>query len=441
MIDDDLKERYRHVWASLEKEEKALALEKKSLSDEWIVIEKCQQCYEKDRATFEAMVRAKFEFLPDDDVVQFNIGGKLFKSTVKVWTRDRFSILAQLCTTMPKLSRDGRGHFYFDRDWWIFKYIYAFLRDKTLPHSLDVLRDLYYEASYYRITLLRHAIEAYLKNQTSGHEAAKVHHAFVSSDEIYRLPHGTTPTMTEQEWAMKRPPDSSTAASECKPVRRPSMTKGKEPELRAPPHVHPFRHEETKSRLNTHVQPPYTLPHYDQPPYDPALDFLDRRHHSNHTHFPHHSNHRTSDYDYDQSDHRMPCRDEDDHLRRRGGSFGDEYGRGSAPRRARDGDRWQHPMAFDSRRDTYNTDNDRIRDRHEMHHGDWDVKWHSPSSTMHDRRRYEVDVSGPGHHDRRHRHPHSDGNPKMAHLHGGTPLSPPLADPHGFLSRRKMSSM
>ncbi|RHY32305.1 hypothetical protein DYB32_002658 [Aphanomyces invadans] len=113
---------------------------------------------------FEAMVRAKFEFLPDDDVVQFNIGGKvrpasistrlctlnayvrsaqLFKSTVKVWTRDRFSILAQLCTTMPKLSRDGRGHFYFDRDWWIFKYIYAFLRDKTLPHSLDVLRDLY----------------------------------------------------------------------------------------------------------------------------------------------------------------------------------------------------------------------------------------------------------------------------------------------------------
>ncbi|RHY62145.1 hypothetical protein DYB38_007090, partial [Aphanomyces astaci] len=138
-----------------------LAQEKKKLSEEWVVIEKYQQCYEQDRATyaphihykghqyvsygghrFEAMVHDKFAFLPEDEMVQFNIGGKLFKSTVKVWTRDRFSILAHVCTATPKLARDSRGHFYFDRDWWIFKYIYAFLRDKTLPDSIDVLRDL-----------------------------------------------------------------------------------------------------------------------------------------------------------------------------------------------------------------------------------------------------------------------------------------------------------
>ncbi|CAK4098911.1 unnamed protein product [Aphanomyces euteiches] len=140
---DGTREKYRQEWEVLEREEKALDLEKKKLSAEWVLVEKYQQCYEKDRATFEAMVAEKFDFMPPDEVVQFNIGGKLFKSTVKVWTRDRFSILAQLCTTSPKLARDARGHFYFDRDWWIFKYIYAFLRDKTLPDSLDVLRDLY----------------------------------------------------------------------------------------------------------------------------------------------------------------------------------------------------------------------------------------------------------------------------------------------------------
>ncbi|RHY15688.1 hypothetical protein DYB25_003196 [Aphanomyces astaci] len=148
-----------------------LAQEKKKLSEEWVVIEKYQQCYEQDRATyaphihykghqyvsygghrFEAMVHDKFAFLPEDEMVQFNIGGKVLELQrtppppsilpVSLWTRDRFSILAHVCTATPKLARDSRGHFYFDRDWWIFKYIYAFLRDKTLPDSIDVLRDL-----------------------------------------------------------------------------------------------------------------------------------------------------------------------------------------------------------------------------------------------------------------------------------------------------------
>ncbi|OQS02670.1 hypothetical protein THRCLA_21363 [Thraustotheca clavata] len=144
--------KYQNDWETLEKEENAvgewcnefklrvLAQEKKKLSEEWVQIEKQQQAYEKDRVAFEKLVQEKFEFLPDDTVVSFNIGGKLFKSTVKVWTRDRFSILAQLCTAKPKLTADSRGHFFFDRDWWIFKLIYAFLRDKTLPTSIDTLR-------------------------------------------------------------------------------------------------------------------------------------------------------------------------------------------------------------------------------------------------------------------------------------------------------------
>lgn len=87
---------------------------------------------------------------------------QLFKSTVKVWTRDRFSILAQLCTTTPKLPKlcVEDDAFFFDRDFWIFQFIYAFLRDNSLPTAVDVLRELYCEASFYRVGLLRHAIES-----------------------------------------------------------------------------------------------------------------------------------------------------------------------------------------------------------------------------------------------------------------------------------------
>jgi hypothetical protein len=85
---------------------------------------------------------------------------QLFKSTVKVWTRDRFSILAQLCTKAPKLRPDKDGSFFFDRDFWVFRLILAFLRDNKLPESVGELRELYCEATFYRLGLLRHAIEA-----------------------------------------------------------------------------------------------------------------------------------------------------------------------------------------------------------------------------------------------------------------------------------------
>lgn len=71
-------------------------------------------------------------------------------------------MLAQLCTTTPKLPKlclEDDAYF-FDRDFWVFRLLLAFLRDNTLPDDVDALRELYCEASYYRVGLLRHAIEA-----------------------------------------------------------------------------------------------------------------------------------------------------------------------------------------------------------------------------------------------------------------------------------------
>ncbi|TMW62942.1 hypothetical protein Poli38472_005560 [Pythium oligandrum] len=149
-------------WEWIEAEEKKLEDEKKKVVTEWVAVEEVQKEYNRKRESFEKLVLERFQFLPASEVVAFNVGGQLFKSTVKVWTRDRFSILAQLCTTKPKLPKLclEEDAYYFDRDFWIFQFIYAFLRDNALPDAIETLRELYCEASFYRIGLLRHAIEA-----------------------------------------------------------------------------------------------------------------------------------------------------------------------------------------------------------------------------------------------------------------------------------------
>ncbi|KAL3668764.1 hypothetical protein V7S43_006059 [Phytophthora oleae] len=157
---ESLRRELEREWALIESAEKRLVEEKEKVVAEWVSVEDAQREYDTKRDEFEKNVSKHFCFLPDDAVVIFNVGGQLFKSTVKVWTRDRFSILAQLCTKFPKLQPDKDGSFFFDRDFMVFRLILAFLRDNKLPDAVEELRELYCEASFYRLGLLRHAIEA-----------------------------------------------------------------------------------------------------------------------------------------------------------------------------------------------------------------------------------------------------------------------------------------
>ncbi|ETM51638.1 hypothetical protein L914_04570 [Phytophthora nicotianae] len=155
-----LRRELEREWALIESAEKKLVGEKKKVVTEWVSVEDAQREYDAKRDEFEKNVSKHFSFLPDDTVIVFNVGGQLFKSTVKVWTRDRFSILAHLCTKSPQLRPDKDGSFFFDRDFWVFQFIHVFLRDNKLPDAVEELRELYCEASFYRLGLLRHAIEA-----------------------------------------------------------------------------------------------------------------------------------------------------------------------------------------------------------------------------------------------------------------------------------------
>ena len=60
--------------------------------------------------------------------------------------------------TSPKYRLED-GVYYIERDWWLFRYILAFLRDGTLPTETPLLIALYREANFYGCTQIQNAIE------------------------------------------------------------------------------------------------------------------------------------------------------------------------------------------------------------------------------------------------------------------------------------------
>ena len=105
--------------------------------------------------------------------VKLNVGGQIFEIAAKHLIVDRFSLLANVCRKEPVIEVGEDGSFFFDRDWWIFRHIYLFLLDGTLPTSVATLRELYYEATFYRLSLLRYAIETRIlaDKERKEHEA------------------------------------------------------------------------------------------------------------------------------------------------------------------------------------------------------------------------------------------------------------------------------
>ena len=105
------------------------------------------------------MGKDEFTFLESNINIGLNVGGQLFETDVGTLTKDPYSILAAICRSKPILPPGKDGVFYFDRDWWLFRHILAFLRSKALPSDLETLKEMYVEASYYRLESLQRAIE------------------------------------------------------------------------------------------------------------------------------------------------------------------------------------------------------------------------------------------------------------------------------------------
>jgi hypothetical protein len=114
----------------------------------------------------------EFQFLDPQTLINLNIGGQLFEITVDILTRDPFSILAACCRVKPlfQKSEDGKT-IYFDRDWWIFRHIVSYLRSNILPNEIETLKELYKEASFYRLESLQRSIEEIPVSEISNFNA------------------------------------------------------------------------------------------------------------------------------------------------------------------------------------------------------------------------------------------------------------------------------
>ena len=101
----------------------------------------------------------EFNFIDPEKLLTLNVSGQLFDLPVKILTRDPYSVLACCCRVDPIIQPDAEGRLFFDRDWWLFRHIVAFLRSNILPNELETLKELYVEASFFRLESLQKAIE------------------------------------------------------------------------------------------------------------------------------------------------------------------------------------------------------------------------------------------------------------------------------------------
>eukprot|EP01118_Nematostelium_gracile_P003855 TRINITY_DN1447_c0_g1_i1.p1 TRINITY_DN1447_c0_g1~~TRINITY_DN1447_c0_g1_i1.p1 ORF type:complete len:324 (-),score=92.17 TRINITY_DN1447_c0_g1_i1:40-1011(-) len=139
--------------------------------------------FEADRYDFGAIGGNKVHLLVDDDnidekesladshgIVELNVGGKLFSTTMMTLRKDPDSMLYAMFSGVYKSKKDKNGAYFIDRDGTYFRYILNYLRDGAvdLMNEESKLRQLLREAQYYQIMGLISDIEEVLqiKNKT-----------------------------------------------------------------------------------------------------------------------------------------------------------------------------------------------------------------------------------------------------------------------------------
>jgi hypothetical protein len=148
----------KSLWKELDSYEKEIEKETTTLQDIWAKIAQLKGKNEDEAGRM--MDRPELAFVDPDVHVGLNVGGQIFETTAGILTRDPYSILAACCRrTQVPFPQQPDGTFFFDRDWWLFRHILSYLRSNILPNELETLKELYTEASFYRLESLQKSIE------------------------------------------------------------------------------------------------------------------------------------------------------------------------------------------------------------------------------------------------------------------------------------------
>ncbi|GBG30653.1 BTB/POZ domain-containing protein KCTD5 [Hondaea fermentalgiana] len=158
------------AWASLQDEVDQLERHRALLKHEWKDLEEERERLDKERQRFEKLVSQ--EWFPTgidapkvkDRIVRVNIGGQIFEITARLLLKDRFSLLAATCLPPEDsiLRPEDDGCFFFDRDWFLFRHVLAYLQSGTLPEDELRLRELHHEAGFYCLGSMQRNIQTVL---------------------------------------------------------------------------------------------------------------------------------------------------------------------------------------------------------------------------------------------------------------------------------------
>lgn len=88
------------------------------------------------------------------DIVELNVGGVFYTTSLATLTKEPSSLLSQLFVGdgITKLLKDSKGKYFIDRDGVLFRYILDYLRNQkiTLPENFHEKERLRHEADYFR---------------------------------------------------------------------------------------------------------------------------------------------------------------------------------------------------------------------------------------------------------------------------------------------------
>lgn len=108
----------------------------------------------------------------EDSVVELNVGGVFYTTSLATLTREDDSSLATMFKDRQSLEKDAKGKYFVDRDGVLFRYVLDFLRNQALvlPEGFRERERLRQEANFYGLANLDKAIQ----EQSAAGEASSV---------------------------------------------------------------------------------------------------------------------------------------------------------------------------------------------------------------------------------------------------------------------------
>ena len=104
------------------------------------------------------------------NIVELNVGGVFYSTTLSTLTKESDSLLGQLFTSNSKslqITKDSKGKYFLDRDGVLFRYVLDFIRNQrlVLPENFHEKERLKSEAEYFKLPTMVKYVNSLLAAQ------------------------------------------------------------------------------------------------------------------------------------------------------------------------------------------------------------------------------------------------------------------------------------